>query len=94
MKKLKKLKLNALSEVSLEDKEMNALRGGSCCTCSCYWEDQGGSSSSDNSSANSKIGDGGYSLQGCNQYVNCGGDPEYTDILPAVPLRSPAQSSG
>ena len=37
--KLKKLKLNALSEAVLKDKEMNALKGGdSCCTCSCYYE--------------------------------------------------------
>ena len=31
--RLKKLKLNALSESTLKDKEMNALRGGNCCTC-------------------------------------------------------------
>lgn len=79
--KLKRLKLSDFSDKSLKDKEMNALRGGNCCRCSCYWEDQGGSSSSDNSSANFGIGDGGESLQGCNQYVNCEGDPEYTEFM-------------
>ncbi|RGX80594.1 TIGR04149 family rSAM-modified RiPP [Bacteroides stercorirosoris] len=71
--RLKKLKLNALSEAGLKDKEMNALKGGNCCTCSCYWEGKpGGSSSSDNSSANVNIGDnGGHSSEGCNQYFEC-----------------------
>lgn len=53
MKKLKKLKLNVLSEASLEDKEMNALKGGICCTCSCYWEKRAGSDSNDNMILNS-----------------------------------------
>lgn len=37
MKKLGKLKLNQLSKAELENREMNALRGGDCsgCTCVC-----------------------------------------------------------
>lgn len=70
MKKLKKLKLNALSEVSLEDKEMNVLKGGNSagCHCSCYWSDYRGSGSDDNMAANYSSGDGTISKQGCNQY--------------------------
>ena len=45
MKKISKLKLHVLSEATLQDREMNGLRGGEhCCTCSCYWYGQGGSS--------------------------------------------------
>ena len=67
--KLKKLKLNALSEAGLKDKEMNAMKGGYLgCRCSCYWADQGGSSSDDNMGANYTKGDGAHSTEGCNQY--------------------------
>ena len=64
MKKLKELKLNKLSSSNLQSKEMNELRGGErYCTCSCYYATSGGSSSSDNRSANFSLGDwgGGYS---------------------------------
>ena len=77
MKKLKKLKLNALSEVSLEDKEMKALKGGTCCTCSCYWENRGGSDSNDNMKANYKTG--AESTQGCNEFVYC---DEPNEVVP------------
>ena len=72
--KLKKLKLNALSEAVLKDKEMNALKGGdSCCTCSCYYEKEpGGSYTMDNMGANHDSPNGGTSLNGCNQYGWCG----------------------
>lgn len=74
--KLKNLKLNALSESTLKDKEMNALRGGNCCTCSCYWEYQGGASVDDNTNANYQQDT--KSVHGCNQYSNCDGyDNEY-----------------
>ena len=68
--KLKRLKLSDLSDKSLKDKEMNALKGGNLegCRCSCYWENQGGSSSDDNMSANYSLGDGTKSYDGCNQY--------------------------
>lgn len=78
--KLKRLKLSDLSDKSLKDKEMNALRGGNCCACSCYWEDRGGSSSSDNSSSNYQFN--GESKEGCNEYVKCDEENE------AVPLPS------
>jgi natural product precursor len=76
MKKL--LKLNALNEQCIEKKQMNALRGGKqekkeesdeLCTCSCYYANNGGSSSIDNSKANYNIG-GGHSIQGDNCYVS------------------------
>ena len=70
--KLQKLKLHKLSEASLKDKEMNALRGGNCCSCSCYYEYAGGSSTAVNANANLGIGSyGGYSPVGCNEYTVC-----------------------
>ena len=72
MKKLSKLKLHNLSQQNLEELEMNSLRGGKSCTCSCYWEGKGGSSSGDNSKANYKLGSderGGYSSDGDNCYI-------------------------
>jgi natural product precursor len=58
MKKLKKLKLNVLSEANLRDKEMNGLKGGgNQCGCSCAYANNGGSCTGDNLVANSK---GGY----------------------------------
>lgn len=67
--KLKKLKLNVLSEENLQDKTMNVLKGGNCCTCSCYWEGSGGSSSGDNQQANYRQDT--TSVHGCNQYTAC-----------------------
>lgn len=77
MKKLKKIKLNALSEANLEDKELNALKGGICCTCSCYWANYGGSDSNDNTNANYKTG--GESTHGCNEFVYC---DEPNEVVP------------
>lgn len=85
--KLKKLKLNVLSEENLQDKTMNALKGGNCCTCSCYWEGSGGSSSSDNRDANANIGDGGHSVNGCNQYFTCTEDGDIWE-MPNRPVRA------
>jgi natural product precursor len=70
MKKLKKLKLNALNEQDLAEKQMNALRGGTTCFCSCYWAGNGGSSVESNKNAN--YGYGIYSQHGCNQYEQTG----------------------
>lgn len=71
--KLKKIKLNALSEAGLKDKAMGVLKGGTCCTCSCYWEGKpGGSSSMDNMTANHDSPGGAESKHGCNQYGWCG----------------------
>ena len=72
----KKLKLSTLSDSMLKDKEMVAIFGGDSryCMCSCAFEDQGGSTSEDNSAANYKLGDnGGYSTSGCNKYVTYAG---------------------
>jgi natural product precursor len=68
MKKLSKLKLNVLNEQSLEERQMNALRGGVNCGCSCYYENNSGSSSNNNMNANYRLGT--KSINGCNQYVN------------------------
>jgi natural product precursor len=68
MKNLSKLKLNILSNANLLEKEMNGLRGGNVCTCSCQYANNGGSSDSSNMHANYNIGGGGYSTGGCNQY--------------------------
>jgi natural product precursor len=53
MKNLGKLKLNELSRVELEKREMNQLVGGEeCCGCGC----NGSSSTSDNATANWNYG--------------------------------------
>ncbi|MDR2651853.1 MAG: hypothetical protein LBC68_06010 [Prevotellaceae bacterium] len=62
------MRAGVLREQYLIEKEMNALAGGRqehLCTCFCYREGRGGSSSSANSSANYDI-PGGYSAQGDN----------------------------
>ena len=66
--KLKKLKLNQLLEDDLNNREMNSLKGGNTCSCSCYWADYpGGSSIADNRSANHSGGQ--TSQHGCNNYM-------------------------
>ncbi len=68
MKKLGKLKLNQISKVELEKRELNILKGGVLCACACAGSNcscayagiqdgpddsyYGGSSDSDNSAAN------------------------------------------
>jgi natural product precursor len=72
MKKLAKLRLRTLNEQYLAEKQMNALKGGQTCFCSCYWAGQGGSSSIDNRNANYNLAsEGGYykSEHGCNQHA-------------------------
>lgn len=65
------MKLNQLRGENLSDHEMSFLIGGepydSPCSCSCYWEDNGGSSTADNAETNAR--DGYSSNEGCNQYV-------------------------
>ena len=64
---MKKLKLTTLSEAILKDKESKAILGGNLsCSCSCYWENNTGSSTHDNASAN--YDKGIPSVHGCNQY--------------------------
>lgn len=79
--KIKRFKLNDLSTEALQQKEMNAIMGGTrICSCSCYWASQGGSSSDDNKSANYNLGDsGGYSTDGCNQYFDA--DTAHPDYI-------------
>jgi natural product precursor len=71
MKKLKYLKLNVLSETNLRNREMDRLRGGDwSCTGSCYWANNGGSSSYNNTIANYNDSNGyNKSLQGNNCYM-------------------------
>ena len=89
----KKLKLSALSEAMLKDKEMCSILGGTLCTCSCLYEGKpGGASWDKNSAANYHLGgpygNGGYSPGGCNNYYtsNFGSDiltghaPHYQDM--------------
>ena len=73
---MKKLKLTALSENIMKDKEMKAIVGGVlCCTCSCYWENNTGSSTDDNRDANFILGT--ESEHGCNQYIYCENGSNY-----------------
>ena len=50
--KIKRFKLNVLSQEELQEKEMNAIIGGNSCGCACSFAGQGGSSTNDNASAN------------------------------------------
>ena len=75
MKKLSKLRLTQLSMAELEARQMNALKGGQLCTCSCYYVNDEGSPSGSNSFANYNLGtNGGYSTAGYNQFFY---DDEY-----------------
>jgi natural product precursor len=74
MKKLSKLKLNIFREQDIAEKQMNALRGGSTCGCSCYWQGNTGANSDDNMSFN--FNSEYHSTQGCNQFVET--DYSYT----------------
>ncbi|WP_300855271.1 TIGR04149 family rSAM-modified RiPP, partial [uncultured Alistipes sp.] len=54
---MKSLKANRIEKEILSNKEMNQVRGGEgFCGCGCLYEGKGGSSSSDNASANSITG--------------------------------------
>jgi len=55
MKKLKKLSLDHLSEVVLNERKMGQILGGDgsyICQCGCHYEGMGGSSTGNNDSAN------------------------------------------
>ncbi|MBC5643432.1 TIGR04149 family rSAM-modified RiPP [Parabacteroides segnis] len=52
MKTLSRLKLNQLNAEELEQRQMNALRGGYNCGCGCNYVGLGGSSQGDNYNAN------------------------------------------
>ena len=80
MEKTKNLRLNLMSANKLKNKYMDALLGGNgICTCSCYWEENGGSSTNDNGAANYKLGSG-YSLEGCNYYYVYDGGTEFCPV--------------
>jgi natural product precursor len=64
---MKKMKLNALENQNLSNKEMNKVRGGDGCGCGCAYANSGGSSTGDNANANAAgglhspgTGGGGY----------------------------------
>lgn len=77
--KLNRIKLNALSESSLQDKEMNAIVGGSeICTCSCDYAERGGSSNCDNMVANGQ--NRYHSTTGCNQMIYNPETGSYWDV--------------
>ena len=64
---MKKIKINAME---LSNPQMNGLRGGKFCTCSCYWAETNGITIEANRQANYDLGsNGGESLHGCNQYI-------------------------
>ena len=50
----KSLKINKLSNVGINKKELNKIKGGknTGCCCACAYEGDGGSSSADNGQAN------------------------------------------
>lgn len=55
---MKNLKLMVAEGSLLNEKEMNAIRGGEAgsCGCGCNYANQGGSSTADNNAANKKSG--------------------------------------
>ncbi len=67
--KLKKLKLNEIEKIELNEREMCRILGGGtpgCCQCGCKYVGQGGSSTSDNRDANDAYGlNSDYSAQPC-----------------------------
>ena len=65
--KLKKIKLNEISKVRLEEMEMCRLLGGGTpgnCTCGCLYADSGGSSTASNDAANDAYGYSSYGYAG------------------------------
>ncbi len=65
--KLKKIKLNEISKVHLEEMEMCRLLGGGTpgnCTCGCLYADSGGSSTASNDAANDAYGYSSYGYAG------------------------------
>lgn len=60
---MRRLKLNAKEVDLLSAKEMNSVKGGASCACSCYYAESGGSSIDANGDANAALG-GGVSTEG------------------------------
>ena len=64
---IKKIKLNEISKVRLEEMEMCRLLGGGTpgnCTCGCLYADSGGSSTASNDAANDAYGYSSYGYAG------------------------------
>ncbi len=57
------IKLNRIEVDILSAKEMNVVKGGASCACSCYYAESGGSSIDANGDANAALG-GGTSTEG------------------------------
>jgi natural product precursor len=54
---MKELKLNQLSKTELENREMSAIKGGTCCGCGCHYDGEpGGSSVDQNMNTNHESG--------------------------------------
>jgi natural product precursor len=49
---MKSIKLNQMAKKAMNEKEMNLIKGGGLCGCSCYYGGSGGSSIFDNAVAN------------------------------------------
>ncbi len=60
---MKRIKLNRIEVDILSAKEMNVVKGGTSCACSCYYAESGGSSIDANGDANAALG-GGSSTEG------------------------------
>ena len=58
--------------------QMNGLRGGNVCNCSCYYALSGGSSTEDNSAANYEVGSGGV-MCNCSCYYALNGGSSTED---------------
>jgi natural product precursor len=74
----KGLKLNQLSNSELREGELQGLKGGKVCGCSCRYASSGGSSTGDNGCANVKFEY--YSAEGENEwFVTPDEDKEETE---------------
>jgi natural product precursor len=73
---LKKIKLNNLAMQELSKASMDLILGGTCCTCACAYYGYGGSSTSDNNTANTQNGhyDDSYECPG-------GGEPSTSEHM-------------
>ena len=56
--KIKRFKLTSMTSAVIKSKEMSSLVGGAGtdCSCACYYQNQGGSSTGDNKMANYAYG--------------------------------------
>lgn len=65
---LKKIKLNKLSDDALAQRQLQGIKGGKCCLCTCAYANQGGSSTHDNKTTNHQHG---YASKKLNPYNEC-----------------------